>query len=80
MTDSRPPALVPASPLHWTLILGGALSVAADCLSTIAQYLDDLSTAHAVHYQRTQERERTKRDVEEFLADGSLEIRRLTGG
>lgn len=44
------------SPLNRTLIVGSLFAAAADCLSTLAQFLDDIGKAHALHYQQQQER------------------------
>jgi hypothetical protein len=48
-------------------------AVAADCLSTIAQFLDDIGNAHAIHYQQQQERRM-------FAASAAAEIKKLTEG
>lgn len=61
------------SPLNRTLIIGGLFSVVGDCLSTIAQYLDDIGQAHAVHFQQQQERafERAARREIGWLTDAT---------
>jgi len=71
---SQPQQLVPnASPLNRTLIIGGMFAVAADCLSTIAQFLDDIGNAHAIHFQQQQERRM-------FAASAAADIQELTEG
>lgn len=51
-----PSTVHPPSPLNRTLIVGALFSVAADCLSTIAQFLDDVGKAHALHFEQEQQR------------------------
>lgn len=59
-----------ASPLNRTLIVGSLFTVAGECLSTIAQFLDDIGQAHALHFQHQQQLE--------FEKKAQLDIDRLT--